>query len=407
MPGLRALLVSAAVVPVTSWSFWNPPNANETTTAEPGSPLAKCAVYPSCVAQANKTIPADGFCCPTSDGTRLDCCAGGLVQEPNATFYNASTAMCVIDVMQAAQMLGRAGTSMNAAVKTCVEGTTNKNKIARCASPVGSVVSSFSYAASFLSTAAAECSESLHIKDFLENTLGWDMNWTNAKAQSAELQAACSGAVTSFTAGLAQIAESGPAMTQSCEWMKNMPGMSWIKGAVTEAGGPSSINRRAQDGSEMASAKELRDNGSLLGWTAGEIRQQEEAECAFDVGQGTMFLAQAGMQINSAVTDCSDYSLKEGGKHAKAMCAVDTSGVIRSFGFVASLLSFAVSNCPIFQLNLDAACSGAIADMVTGIAGLAASGSAFRDTCGFIANATMSMFGGPGEEKAAERRLAI
>jgi len=401
------LLLSAAVVPVTSWSFWNPPNANDTTTAEPGSPLAKCDVYPSCVAQANKTIPADGFCCPTSDGTRLDCCAGGLVQKPNATFYNASTAMCAIDVMQAAQMLGRAGTSMNMAVKTCVQGTTNKNKIARCASPVGNVVSSFSYAASFLSTAAAECSESLHIKDFMSNTLGWDMNWTNAKAQSAELQAACSGAVTSFTAGLAQIAESGPSMTQSCEWIKKVPGMSWIEGSMMGAEDPSSIDRRAEDSGEMASAKQLRDNASLLGWSAKEIKQQEQAECAFDVGQGTMFLAQAGMQINAAVTDCSDYSLKEGGKHAKAMCAVTTSGIIRSFGFVSSLLSFAVTNCPIFKFNMNAACSGAIADMVTGIAGLAAASSAFRDTCGFIANASMSMFGGPGEEEAAARRLSV
>jgi len=399
MRGLRSLLVSAAVVPVTSWSFWNPPT-NGTTDAEPGSPLAKCSVYPMCLAQPNDTIPADGYCCPESGGTRMDCCAGGVVQKPNATMYNASTAMCVIDVMQAAQMLGRAGTSMNAAVKTCVQGTSNKNMIARCAAPVGNVVSSFSYAASFLSTAAAECSESLHIKDFMQNTLGWSPDFVNAKAQSAEMQAACSGAVTSFTAGLAQIAASGPAITQSCEALKNLPGASWFGGASAEEG-LSSINRRAQEGNGSA------ENASFLGWTAPEIKQQQQATCAFDVGQSTMFLAQAGTQINSAVSDCSDYSLKEGGKHAKAMCAVDTAGVIRSFGFVASLLSFAVTNCPVFQVNVDAACSGAIADMVTGIAGLAASGSAFRDTCGFIANATMSMFGGPGEEEAAERRLSV
>jgi len=407
MPWLQGLLLlSAAVVPVTSWSFWNPP-ANDTAPAEPGSAGAKCAVYPMCLAQPNKTIPADGFCCPTSAGAQMDCCAGGVVREPNATMYNASTAMCVIDVMQAAQMLGRAGTSMNAAVKTCVQGTTNKNRIARCASPVGNVVSSFSYAASFLSTAAAECAESLHIKDFMENTLGWSPDWVASKAQSAEMQAACSGAVTSFTAGLAQIAESGPAMTQSCEWMKKLPGMSSIAEAFAEEG-PTSINRRAQDGSEASppSAEKPAANGTYLGFTPTELNQQREAECAFDIGQSTMFLAQAGTQINSAVYDCSDYSLKEGGKHAKAMCSVDTAGVIRSFGFVASLISFAVTNCPVFQLNLDAACSGAIADMVTGISGLAAAGSAFRDTCGFIANATMAMFGGPGE-KAEERRLHV
>lgn len=400
----RSLLLSAAVVPVTSWSFWNAPSG-DSTAAEPGSPEAKCDVYPLCLApEANKTKPADGFCCPTSDGKMLDCCAAGVVQEPNATFYNSSTAMCVIDVMQAAQMLGRAGTSMNAAVHTCVQGTSNKNKIAQCAAPVGNVVSSFSYAASFLSTAATQCSESLHIKDWMENTLGWSPNYVNAKAQSAEMQAACSGAVTSFTAGLAQIAESGPAVTQSCEWMKNLPGMSWMTGAASEdEEGPSSIARRAQDGGNGSNGSTA---GPALGQSSVEIKQQYEAMCAFDVGQTTMFLAQAGTQINSAVYDCSDYSLKEGGKHSQAMCAVDTAGVIRSFGFVASLISFAVSNCPIFQRNLDAECSGAIADMVTGISGLAAAGAAFRDTCGFIMNATMAMFGGPGEE-AAERRLSV
>jgi hypothetical protein len=247
----------------------------------------------------------------------------------------------------------------------------------------------------------------------MENTLGWSPNFVNAKAQSAEMQAACSGAVTSFTAGLAQIAESGPAITQSCEWMKNIPGMSSITGDAAEEG-PSSINRRAQDGGSTGGAGRPTTSaptggptaGSALGGSRVEIAQQYEAMCAFDVGQTTMFLAQAGMQINSAVNDCSDYSLKEGGKHAKAMCAVDTAGVIKSFGFVASLISFAVSNCPVLQRNLDAECSGAIADMVTGISGLAAAGAAFRDTCGFIMNATMAMFGGKGE-KAEERQLSV
>lgn len=381
MPTFRSplpLLLTGAAAQMGTW--WSP-GPSDTTTASPGSPEAKCNMYPSCVAMlTNETFPKDGFCCPQGNGERMDCCIAGVAKELNKTKYNASTAVCVIDVMQAAQMLGRAGTSLNGAVKACVMDTTNpdptQNQMARCAAPVGNVISSFSYAASFLSEAASECAESLHIKDFMESTLGWSPDWVNAKAEGMQLQAECAGAVTGFTAGLSQIAEAGPRITQTCQWEQFKPGSSEVSNTATEA-----------------EIKTNAENSMLLGDTKEEIVQQQQAECAFDIGQATMFLAQAGTQINSAVHDCSDYSLKVGGKHAKAMCSVDTAGVIRSFGFVASLLSFSVTNCPYFQVNLDAACSGAIADMVTGISGLAAAGSAFRDTCEFISNATKAILG--------------
>jgi hypothetical protein len=304
--------------------------------------------------------------------------------------YNASTAVCVIDVAQAAEMLGRAGTSLNAAVKVCVRGEVDnktQSQIARCASPVAGVIESFSYSASFLSQAAKECSESLHIKDFMKN-MGWDPSWIDATAQAAEIQAACAGAVTGFTAALAQIADSGAAVTTHCEseLIKYFPGL-----AGDQAN--SASDRRLQAANADAAQANFTNQTFLIGDSKKEIRQQQEAECAFDIGQTTLFLANAGTQINSAVFDCSDYRLREGGRHAKAMCAVDSAGVIRSFGFVASLISFAVTNCPAFHIDLDAACSGAIAEMVTGIAGLAASGSGFSAACEPITNATRAVFG--------------
>merc|ERR1712190_599973 len=84
--------------------------------------------------------------------------------------------------------------------------------------------------------------------------------------------------------------------------------------------------------------------------------------------------------INSAVQDCTPDH--EGDNKGKAMCSVDVTSIIGAFSFVASGISFSVFNCPAWKLNTDSACAGAIINIVSALAEVAAAGSDFaRGSC--------------------------
>jgi len=111
-------------------------------------------------------------------------------------------------------------------------------------------------------------------------------------------------------------------------------------------------------------------------------RQNEIAQCTFDIAQATFFLTRAGLGLTAAIRECDASSQEEGPPgSAKLRCSVDVTGLIGSFSFAAAAVSMAVSQCPVGR-NLDAHCAADIALAVAGVAGVATSGSSFLLTCG-------------------------
>merc|ERR1719183_735114 len=109
----------------------------------------------------------------------------------------------------------------------------------------------------------------------------------------------------------------------------------------------------------------------------------ELAKCLFDSAQATTFLAQAGVTIDEAVSDCN----KEGGTLG---CVIDILSVVSSFGFAAAYIAGAVAECKPEQGLPGASalvCGSAIAGLVGAVLGLGASGTGIAKDCGEPATA--------------------
>jgi len=261
-----------------------------------------------------------------------------------AQAFKVNTAMCVIDVSTATFFLGQSGIAINHGVNNCgksIQAYKNDDPVqaekdkAACAATVTFVVAGFSYAASFLSAAASECA----------NTLNMD--------------AYCSADISGFLGSLSLLAQAGSSLRDSCGVQESQ-----TIGGVT-IGPWNQLLKGIQAGNDEAI----------------ELRNQNVAECVFDVGQATFFLARAGMAVNAAVSDCHTDTLRATGRKGQARCSVDINGLIGSFSFVASMVSFAVAKCPILT-NVNAICAAEVANLIAGLAGVAATGSSLKATCG-------------------------
>lgn len=267
----------------------------------------------------------------------------------------AKMASCAVDVGIATVFLGQAGTSINAAVRSCQRQKTAMDKAA-CSASISGVIQGFGYAAGFLSAAAADCHESLQVVD-----------------TEAVTKAACAADVATFLASLALLANSGSEMRSTCG--DEVPDD--IDRQVDES-------RRLQQGNATA-LRTVITKRIKSPFEAGKetliMRSGEITECVFDVGQATLFFARAGLMINAAVADCSRFELRTGGMEAQAKCSVDVSSVVSSFAFTASGISYACFHCP-FWKTVRTACAGAIINLISALSEIAAVASSFEATCG-------------------------
>lgn len=281
----------------------------------------------------------------------------------------AKMASCAVDVGLATVFLGHAGTSINAAVRSCERQKTAMDKAA-CSASISGVVLGFGYAAGFLSAAAADCHESLQVVD-----------------KEAVTKAACAADVATFLASLALLANSGSTLRNTCG--NEIP---------EDFDRLSDSTRRLQQGNATA-LRTIITKRIKSPFEAGEqtliMRSGEISECVFDVGQATLFFARAGLMINAAVADCSRFELRTGGSEAQAKCSVDVSSVVASFAFTASGISYACFHCP-FWKTVQPACAGAIINLISALSEIAAVASSFEATCGHKGRRLLAVTETPG-----------
>jgi len=280
----------------------------------------------------------------------------------------ASAASCAIDVGVATVFLGTAGTSINAAVRSCKRQVTAANKAA-CSASISGVILGLNYASGFLSAAAADCQHSLQVVN-----------------EELARKATCAADLTTFIASLALLANSGSAMRQVCGAHLVSPADALSVNTRRLEESWQERLRQAQAGTgpaANATARDLRHVHSVAGVNAERMtmRSAEIAECVFDVGQATLFFARAGLMVNAAVADCSRFELRTGGGAAQARCAVDVSSVISAFSFAASGISYSCFHCP-FWKHVVPACAGAIVNLISALSQIAAAGSSFEANCG-------------------------
>jgi len=100
---------------------------------------------------------------------------------------------------------------------------------------------------------------------------------------------------------------------------------------------------------------------------------QEIVECVVDTSQATFFLGRAGLEITAAVKNCAI-------RDERLECASEVSGVAGAFGFVATYLSSATSECGP-TANAKAFCAADISKVVAGLAEFSAAATAMATSC--------------------------
>jgi len=307
----------------------------------------------------------------------------------------ANIANCVVNVGLASTFLGKAGVSINAAVLNCDESNhPGGDTTAVCAAAISGVVASFGYAAGFISAAAAECRSSLELVD-----------------KASVLREGCATNTAFIVASLSLMANAGATIRDTCAGIPpNLDLQIAGPGAMNArrlgrdpAKAPLESRRLAEQGSNRtlvydrlkaamhtmrAAGLRLPSKRGLKGGKGGHRLPAQNAACAFDVGQFTLFAARAGLMINGAVKDCSAQTLFVGGNLNQAKCVNDLGQTIGAFGFMASGIAFTVFDCPDIISNLDAACAGAIINLVAATAEVVGSGAAQANTCAQLGKVT-------------------
>jgi len=269
---------------------------------------------------------------------------------------------CGFDVWGAADSLGFAGLAINSA--TDCNSTDEAGKTS-CAASVAGVMGALSDVASFLSSSASDCAKKLNNPAY------------------------CAADVAGLTSALANIASSSAGMHSAC-----VLGLKGDKAAdAISVDGRRLVEEGVQHGRLRAGhsleklpadpAVPLRQTEQQAGKeeALSSARQAEIAECTFDVTFAAQLLGRAGLGINAAVKDCTDFQFKINGAAGQKVCAVDVSGVIGSFVSVGQFLSAAASKCP-NSTNVAADCSSSIWNVVAAIDSIAAVGASFPLTCG-------------------------
>mmetsp|Transcript_2186 Transcript_2186/g.4003 ORF Transcript_2186/g.4003 Transcript_2186/m.4003 type:complete len:364 (-) Transcript_2186:434-1525(-) len=305
----------------------------------------------------------------------------------------AKVASCSVDIGSSMIFLGHAGTSLNAAVQTCkpqkfeTERESSEQN-ASCAASVSGVALGFTYAAGFLSQAAADCKSSLQVVNI-----------------EAVKQAACAADIATFAAALGLLGNSAAVALKTCNGTLPDP-VDRLADNTRRLYGVEPLQNKDAEGKTNEQIRQERLDDVLTHqisspYEASNVtlheRSGEIAMCFFDVGQSTFSLARAGLEINAAVSDCSRFELRTGGQHARAKCQSDVRRVISSFAFVAGGMSYASFHCP-FWKTVAPACAGSIGNLLAALTEIAAVSASFHSSCGHVERRDISKVK-PAEEE--------
>mmetsp|Transcript_55224 Transcript_55224/g.118731 ORF Transcript_55224/g.118731 Transcript_55224/m.118731 type:complete len:482 (+) Transcript_55224:66-1511(+) len=323
-----------------SWNFSNM-SANKLADFMPqrvlGQSPATCKAYTQCSAQG-----LDGNCCPTSDGTMLDCCKGGFAPwyvEHEKRKNDIKYTKCGFHVFQSALYLSEAALSINAAVGDCPQPThairgRHRGQDARvtCAVDIQGILQGFGWTAFFIMDSANFC------------------------AKTSNAQVACGAQISGLIAALFDLGEGATAIATDCTFVGNVILKSYISDQMNNQNSNPSVEPTA------------------LGF------------CVMDPMQSIYWLFRAALFIKGAVEDCPKHS-----ENDKEGCAVDLLYVISSFGWAASFLASAASDCAVF-VNSKANCASDLADVVSASTMCAAQGIAIKSSCNVFSNHSVRGF---------------
>lgn len=334
-----------------------------------------------------------------------------------------AAANCALDVGQATFSLGQAGTSLFAAVRFCKQVHTAAEQ-ARCSAAINFVVMSFAFVASFLSQAATNCATSVSLEAMcaadITNLLG---DFAAIAAAGSSLTQTCGNWLRSKDEDLVQLlghdrrlemvnsseidrlqrSQLGrAALAQSPE--KSLQELAVMVSRLQKelqehrremfhaqarklGMQPEAAARMLQVGAEFSAALALPDevdDSDLLDVLHALQKQDDRganiASCFFNVGQAAWYLMRAALTITQAVKVCPEMVVEAEGAVGRMQCAADLTGVIGSFAYAASALSYSVSQCPDL-VNIDAQCGGDVANIIAAVTGIGTSGSSFLLTC--------------------------
>ncbi|CAJ1372641.1 unnamed protein product [Effrenium voratum] len=244
---------------------------------------------------------------------------GGLPRcqaRPSPKYFGdgdkAKYATCAFDVWGAIDSLGFASLGINAASKECVHQDTDESKTV-CTAAVSGVHACFADVASFLASAASDCAEHLNNPAY------------------------CAADSSGLVSALANIAVAGAGMHAVCDKSKGRVSILDEIGLVD--------NRRLQDNSTLRGREFLQLPGSPAARQEADAeliakikhhransdaRKAEIAECFFDAHFSGQLLGRAGLAINAAAQDCTDFNFKINGAGGQKVCAVDLGGALGS-----------------------------------------------------------------------------
>lgn len=284
----------------------------------------------------------------------------------------ARTASCVFDALHAATYIAQAGTSIDAATRKCHGPTQDAGaNSALCSVSVSQIIESFSYAASFLSIIAVDCTD------------------------ESNFRADCAASITGLIGALGDFAQAGSGMSYDCPGTKNHPGRRLneteafghdASTTVTAAENVEVVDRHQDEKRNESFSMEEKQQRRLWSpiqnpvWTrypggnsevAVRNHKAESAFCGIYSAQATFFLARAGLNINEAVHTCPKATTGV----QKAVCGGDVSVILLSLVNVASFISGAVAQCE-HGLNAPAACAADITKLIAamGVVSAAAQG---------------------------------
>ncbi|CAE7235634.1 unnamed protein product [Symbiodinium natans] len=245
---------------------------------------------------------------------------------------------CVIDAVQATAYLVQAVVFLYRAID--YEGLEcPKNTPDGCAVSIAGFVASISWVASYISLAASSCGDTVNSG------------------------ALCAADWTALMADFAEVASSGAAVKDDCDFGGRISGLllhidrdrrthpyyHWQQ-FLPGGAGPAVIIARNRHMNTM--------------------RDFDITQCVVDVTQAAAFLVRATLQIHSATLGCPQ---------ARA-CTIDILDVISSFSWISRFISLAVTDCSVAG-SQKALCAAQISNLVAAVANGPAVGIATTSDC--------------------------
>jgi len=281
--------------------------------------------------------------------------------------YSYRIMECVMNVDQAALYLGQAGILIDGAVADCPSASlgTSEDK-SSCSAMISGVVASVGWATTYLANAASGCAKTMNHKAICASDIAWVVT------SLASIAAAASGIASDCTSNslastpfrsrrlLARPRHSAVAAVSHRHNLSTLlPDFTMAYPAFLEAQ------------KHQAELRQTLQTGTLT-----KARQGDIALCVIHVNMVATYIVRAVKQIRDSVIDCPSDKTEAG----KKQCAVDVTNVISSFMWVASFLSYAVSDCMDGD-DMNAVCTGDVTDLIAEVSSLAGSSIAVGPDC--------------------------